>query len=159
MPPASRSHPKVRLGQEWPSSCTHHTTGRSVWQPWYSTQVHRRIEGGSSSPRPPFSPGGQPSVRAATARQDGIDRLISAQKCPPGPRGAVYPMATPPRSRSVQPVIAATRIPGRRARRSRVGRGQGGQALGPEIEPHGTVVEELEAVVGERRAQDVLAQG
>jgi hypothetical protein len=28
-----------------------------------------------------------------------------------------------------------------------------------EIEPHGTVVEELEAVVGERRAQDVLARG
>ena len=29
----------VRTGQAWPSPCTHHTTGRSVWQPWYSTQA------------------------------------------------------------------------------------------------------------------------
>jgi hypothetical protein len=55
-------------------------------------------------------------VRDTTARQGGIDRLISTLRGLAGPRGVVHPMASLARSRSVQAIIAAARLPGRRAR-------------------------------------------
>jgi len=42
------------LGQLWPSVCTHQTTGRSGWQPWYSTQSAGLTATGASVVEQPF---------------------------------------------------------------------------------------------------------
>jgi hypothetical protein len=91
---------------------------RSCAMNWASLCVPRRIEGGKSRPRTPSSARRGISVGAWTGRQGGFDRLSCALKSASRARGAVYPIASRPRSSSVHGVIAATLVLGWWTRRT-----------------------------------------
>ena len=54
-------------------------------------------------------------ARACSAPWGGIDGLLRVPRSPSRPREVLNPLTTLPRSRSSQPVIAATRLLGQRA--------------------------------------------
>jgi hypothetical protein len=81
--------------------------------------AHKRIDGGISDPRTPFSPHRRTLARAWTARQGPFRPSICTLRILSEPRGAVYPIAASRRLLSVESVVTGPIFASRHAGRAR----------------------------------------
>ncbi len=89
---------------------------RHKWVLGLGYRVHKRIEGGISGPKTRAALCHHTFACAWSALRSGFDGAIRVPNGLSQSQGVVHPITAPERSCSVQPVSAATRLQGRRAR-------------------------------------------